>query len=73
MSVIFLIIFALGLGKTDGKTESKEKELVSQETQKKMKSIDELIEQAYLYNDDIDKAELQKWLIKGYVQGLGDR
>lgn len=72
MSVIFLIIFALGLGKTDGKTESKEKELVSQETQKKMKSIDELIEQAYLYNDDIDKAELQKWLIKGYVQGLGD-
>ena len=72
MSVIFLIIFALGLGKTEGKTESKEKELVSQETQKKMKSIDELIEQAYLYNDDIDKAELQKWLIKGYVQGLGD-
>ena len=45
MSVIFLIIFALGLGKTEGKTESKEKELVSQETQKKMKSIDELIEQ----------------------------
>lgn len=72
MSVIFLIVFALGLGKTEGKTESKEKELVSQETQKKMKSIDELIEQAYLYNDDIDKAELQKWLIKGYVQGLGD-
>lgn len=25
-----------------------------------------------MYNDDIDKAELQKWLIKGYVQGLGD-
>ena len=72
MSVIFLIVFALGLGKTEGKTESKEKELVSQETQKKMKSIDELIEQAYLYNDDIDKAELQKWVIKGYVQGLGD-
>lgn len=72
MSIIFLIVIALGLGKTEGKTESKEKELVSQETQKKMKSIDELIEQAYLYNDDIDKAELQKWLIKGYVQGLGD-
>lgn len=72
MSVIFLIVIASGFGKTEGKTESKEKELVSQETQKKMKSIDELIEQAYLYNDDIDKAELQKWLIKGYVQGLGD-
>ena len=72
MSIIFLIVFASGFGKTEGETESKENELVSEETQKKMKSIDELIEQAYLYSDDMDKAELQEWLIKGYVQGLGD-
>ena len=72
MSIIFLIVMASGFGKIEGKTEGKENELVSQETQKKMKSIDELIEQAYLYSDDIDKAELQEWLIKGYVQGLGD-
>ena len=72
MSIIFLIVIASGFGKTEEKTEGKENELVSQETQKKMKSIDELIEQAYLYSDDIDKAELQEWLIKGYVQGLGD-
>lgn len=74
MSVIFIIVIALGLWKTEGSQEDKKKEaeLVSQETQEKMKSIDELIEQAYLYSDDIDKAELQEWLIKGYVQGLGD-
>ena len=72
MSIIFLIVIASGFGKVESKTESKEKELVSQETKKKMKSIEELIEQAYLYSDDIDKAELQEWLIKGYVQGLGD-
>ena len=72
MSIIFLIVFASGFGKTERETESKGNELVSEETQKKMKSIDELIEQAYLYSDDMDKAELQEWLIKGYVQGLGD-
>ena len=72
MSIIFLIVIASGFGKVESKTESKEKELVSQETKKKMRSIEELIEQAYLYSDDIDKAELQEWLIKGYVQGLGD-
>ena len=74
MSVIFLILISSGLGfeKTEEEPVKEEKELVSQETQNKMKSIDELIEQAYLYNDDIDKDKLQKWLIKGYVQGLGD-
>ena len=72
MSIIFLIVFASGFEKTEGETERKGNELVSAETQKKMKSINELIEQAYLYSDDMDKAELQEWLIKGYVQGLGD-
>lgn len=74
MSIIFLVLFALELNKTSANNEEgkKETELVSQETQEKMKSIDELIEQAYLFSDDIDRAELQEWLIKGYVQGLGD-
>ena len=74
MSIIFIIVIALGLWKGEASKEEKKKEaeLVSKETQEKMKSIEELIEQAYLYSDDIDKAELQKWLIKGYVQGLGD-
>lgn len=74
MSIIFLIVFALEINKTgddQGETK-KETEFVSEETQKKMKSIDELIEQTYLYSDDVDAEELQKWIIKGYVQGLGD-
>lgn len=74
MSIIFLIVLALGLNQTgEGKGDNqKDTELVSQDTLEKIKTIDELIEQAYLYSDDIDKTELQKWIIKGYVQGLGD-
>ncbi len=74
MSVIFIIVFAFTLNKTgtnpDGDT--KDTELVSSETQKKMEAIEKLIEEAYLYSDDIDPEALQQWLIKGYVQGLND-
>lgn len=70
MSVVFIIVIALGFTKSE---ESKEEaEFVSKETQEKLKSIDELIQKAYLYSDDVDSEELQKWIIKGYVQGLGD-
>lgn len=74
MSVIFIIVFAVAFNKTGinqgGK--SGDTELVTQETQKKIKAIEELIAQTYLYSDDIDPEVLQQWLIKGYVQGLGD-
>ena len=73
MSVIFLVVLVLGINKTDDdKEEVKDTEIVSSETLEKIKTIEELIEEAYLYSDDIDLAELQKWIIKGYVQGLGD-
>jgi len=74
MSVIFIIVFALTVNKTgtDLGANTKDTELVSSETQKKMEAIEKLIESTYLYSDDIDPEALQQWLIKGYVQGLGD-
>lgn len=70
ISVIFLIVIAVGF--TQKEEEKEETSLLSQETEEKMKSINELIEQSYLYSDDMDPDELQEWLLKGYVQGLGD-
>ncbi len=74
MSVIFIIVFAFTLNKTGTGlgTNTRNTELVSSETQKKMETIEKLIKQSYLYSDDIDPEALQQWLIKGYVQGLGD-
>lgn len=42
------------------------------ETEQKLKTIQSLIQDKYLYSDEVDESELQDWLIKGYVSGLGD-
>ena len=41
-------------------------------TDEKLKQLGELIDQNYLYSDDIDAAALQDGIYSGYVSGLGD-
>lgn len=46
--------------------------VLTQETLEKIKTINELIEQGYLFGDEISYDEMEANAIKGYVQGLGD-
>ena len=46
--------------------------ILTDETLEKIKTISDLIEQGYLYSDEISYDELEACAIKGYVQGLGD-
>lgn len=41
-------------------------------TEMKLEALEEMIEETYLYSDEIDKDALRESLIKGYVEGLGD-
>lgn len=73
MSIVFIIVFAISFADKGIKSgNGTDDELVTQETLKKIETIEELIAQTYLYSDDIDPDGLQQWLIKGYVQGLLD-
>lgn len=45
---------------------------VNIETEQKLKAIQSLIQDKYLYSDKVDESKLQDQLIKGYVSGLGD-
>lgn len=41
-------------------------------TEKKLDAIEKMIEEQYLYSDDVDKDTLREQILKGYVNGLGD-
>lgn len=49
-----------------------EGDVLTEDTKNKLLMIQQLIEQSYLYSDEISYDELQSWAIKGYVQGIGD-
>lgn len=46
--------------------------LVTEETLKKLETIQGLIDENYLYAKDLDKAGLQDAILKGYVSGLNE-
>ncbi len=50
----------------------KDDRVVTKETERKLESLRELIDEAYLHSDDVSDEELKEFLIKGYVSGLGD-
>lgn len=50
----------------------REKALPNRTTEQKLKEMRMLIDEVYLYDEDIDDKKLQESLIKGYVAGLGD-
>lgn len=47
-------------------------ETVDDFTWNKLEGIERLIEERYLYSDDIDETVMNEELLKGYVSGLGD-
>ena len=46
--------------------------ILAQETLEKIQTISQMIEQGYLFGDEIFYDEMEASAIKGYVQGLGD-
>lgn len=61
-----LMIFSLMGRGTD------EDSIVDGTTEQKLEYIRSLIEENYLYYDELDEAALQDALLKGYVEGLGE-
>lgn len=53
-------------------TGTKEDAILTKETLDKIQTISQLIEQGYLFGDEISYDEMEASAIKGYVQGLGD-
>lgn len=79
MFVIMLLIGGIGVGAlflsgklsnngTSEKTSSSQ--LISDETIKKLEEIQALIDEYYLYADDVDQEAIQDAIIHGYVAGL---
>lgn len=70
-ALIMTAVFAIAIviiqrnGSGDGAT-------VSKETQRKISILKQIIEESYLYSDDIDEDVLQQRIIKGYVEGLSE-
>ncbi len=79
MLVIVLLVGGIGVGalfftgklQSDGNRGSANgNQFVSEETMNKLKEIQDLIDEYYLYADDIDKEAIQDAIIHGYVAGL---
>ena len=47
-------------------------QVINNETKMKLESLQHIITQAFLYEEDIDEEYLRESAIKGYVDGLGD-
>lgn len=59
-----LILFSPSKKKDDG--------IVAQATEEKLKTIQSIIDEIYLYDDEIDESALQEAIIDGYVAGLNE-
>ncbi|MBQ8804634.1 MAG: S41 family peptidase [Tyzzerella sp.] len=59
-----LILFLPSKKKDDG--------IVAQATEEKLKTIQSIIDDIYLYDDEIDESALQEAIIDGYVAGLNE-
>lgn len=46
--------------------------VIEGKTEQKLEAIEALIEDAYLYEEEIDSQKMQDQVLKGYVSGLGD-
>lgn len=47
-------------------------EVIEKDTENKLKTIDKIIDSAYLRSDELDEEQLQAYILKGYVAGLND-
>lgn len=46
--------------------------IIERDTEKKLHTIEELVDSYYLRSDEVDEKTLQEYVIKGYVAGLDD-
>ena len=46
--------------------------VIEKDTEKKLKTIDKIIDSAYLRSEELDEEQLQEYILKGYVAGLND-
>lgn len=46
--------------------------VIEKETEKKLKTIDKIIDSEYLRSEELDEKQLQEYILKGYVAGLND-
>ena len=65
-----LALFSMMNGNEDVLPTGGNNGIVTEETEKKLEMIRKLIEQNYLYYDDLDDAALQESIVSGYVNGL---
>ena len=65
--MLVMLIGIKGLGGSEA-----ESQIISDETQQKLETIQQLIDSNYLYTDEVTDEALQEAAIKGYVDGLGD-
>ena len=70
LSMLLVIVVVVGAGGyflllRDG-------QVIDNETKMKLESLQRIIAQTYLYEDQIDEDLLREYAIKGYVDGLGD-
>ena len=70
LSMLLVIVIVAGAGGyflllRDG-------QVINNETKMKLESLQHIIAQAYLYEDEVDAELLRESAIKGYVDGLGD-
>lgn len=47
--------------------------VIDARTEKKLEAIEDKVDKQFLYSDKVKKEDLQDQIIKGYVNGLGDR
>lgn len=72
MLVISLIVggTVIILAMIKNPTSTSQDGIVSSETLEKLETIQALIDNYYLYSDEVDEKALQDYLVKGYVEGL---
>ena len=51
----------------------KDGEVIDTDTKIKLESIQNIINREFLYEDDIDEELMREYVVKGYVEGLGDK
>lgn len=71
-ALTMLVIVIAGYIVTTFISANSEKEALNRKTEMKLEAIQEMIEEKYLYSDDVDYEVLQDSILKGYVDGLGD-
>jgi carboxyl-terminal processing protease len=75
-AAVMLVVAGVVIGSLWSKLEkddaNDETSLISEETLLKLEQIQMLIDQNYLYYDDLDQASLQDAILKGYVAGLNE-